>query len=250
MTNISFAVCDDDKITCDAIFRCISTIFSKCGINASGSKFYSPSALYYHAVNRSGGGFDIVFLDIDMPQYSGIDLGKALRHNGAESDIIFVSNREDKVFETFSVNPSGFVRKKNFSSDLRIALKSYLSKKLSEESYLVVQTNNNSTTLKLPVSKIVYVEGMRDHQYIVMEDGERVDVRMTLGELEEKLVQFDIVRTHKSFLVNLKYVRRIDVSEIVLSNDQMVLLSRSKSREIKDIYLKYLRKVGSVMFTE
>ena len=91
---------------------------------------------------------------------------------------------------------------------------------------------------------------MRDHQYIVMEDGERVDVRMTLGELEEKLVQFDIVRTHKSFLVNLKYVRRIDVSEIVLSNDQMVLLSRSKSREIKDIYLKYLRKVGSVMFTE
>ena len=98
--------------------------------------------------------------------------------------------------------------------------------------------------------EIVYVEGMRDHQYIVMEDGERVDVRMTLGELEEKLLQFDIVRTHKSFLVNLKYVRRIDVSEIVLSNDQMVLLSRSKSREIKDIYLKYLRKVGSVMFTE
>ena len=74
MTNISFAVCDDDKITCDAIFRCISTIFSKCGINASGSKFYSPSALYYHAVNRSGGGFDIVFLDIAEEQLSKEEL--------------------------------------------------------------------------------------------------------------------------------------------------------------------------------
>ena len=74
--------------------------------------------------------------------------------------------------------------------------------------------------------------------------GEKVDVRMTLNEIEGKLASFDVVRVHKSFLVNYKYVQRLETSELLLSNGERVPVSRNKSREIKDGYLKYMRKVG------
>lgn len=67
---------------------------------------------------------------------------------------------------------------------------------------------------------------------------------MTLGEIEEKLASFDIVRVHKSFLVNYKYVQRLETSELLLMGGERVPVSRNKSREIKDGYLRYLRKVG------
>ena len=85
---------------------------------------------------------------------------------------------------------------------------------------------------------------MRDHQYIQLGSGEKVDVRMTLGEIEEKLASFDIVRVHKSFLVNYKYVQRLETSELLLTGGERMPVSRNKSREIKDGYLRYLRKVG------
>ena len=85
---------------------------------------------------------------------------------------------------------------------------------------------------------------MRDHQYIKLGSGEKGDVRMTLGEINEKLASFDIVRVHKSFLVNYKYVQRLETSELLLTGGERVPVSRNKSREIKDGYLRYLRKVG------
>ena len=86
----------------------------------------------------------------------------------------------------------------------------------------IMDEHNNSSTLKLAVSDIVYVESMRDHQYIKLGSGEKVDVRMTLGEIEEKLASFDIVRVHKSFLVNYKYVQRLETSELLLTGGERV----------------------------
>ena len=250
MNKICFAVCDDDEITCDVVCRRIFAIFKKCGIEASGAKYFSSATLYNHiAYSREGEAYkyDLVFLDIDMPKYSGMDVAEEIRKKSADTDIIFVSNREDRVFETFSVQPFGFIRKNCFTEDLNATLRQYIQKKLAQESFLVVHTNNNSSTLKLAVSDIVYVESMRDHQYIKLGSGEKVDVRMTLGEIEEKLASFDIVRVHKSFLVNYKYVQRLETSELLLTGGEKVPVSRNKARDVKDGYLKYLRKAGYMM---
>ena len=247
MNKVYFAVCDDDEITCDVVFRRTAAVFKKCGIEASGTKYFSSAALYNNMIYSPEGEperYDLVFLDINMPKYSGVDVAKVIREKSEQTDIIFVSNREDRVFETFAVQPFGFIRKSHFSEDLQATLKMYITKKLTQESFLVVHVNNNSSMSRLPISDIVYVESMRDHQYIKMIDGEKVDVRMTLGEIENKLAQYDVIRVHKSFLVNYKYVQRLETAEILLTNGERVPVSRNKAREVKDGYLKYLRKSG------
>lgn len=248
---LNLAVCDDDEIVCEAICNRISKIMTGCGINAVCDKYVSPALLYK---NISGGArkYDLVFLDIDMPKANGIDLAKALRKTEKSMDIVFVSNREDKVFDTFTVRPFGFVRKNNFTHDLNDTLRSYINLKVLNDSTIVLKTTNNSVTRSVRVSDIVYIESFRYKQYVYMADGEQIDIHMTMKELESKLEEFDIVRAYQGYLVNLKYVQRIERTGIVLNYKDGVTIniSRDKVQELKTLYLKYLRKIGAVIFDE
>lgn len=249
MIQIKFAVCDDDEIVLDAVYQRVLSIFKRCGVEAEGSKYLSPIKLYEAIKDPARkSGYNLICLDIDMPKLDGVSLGKTIHANCPDTDIIFVSNREDRVFDTLlNVRPFGFVRKSNFSSDLMSTLRAYIVSKIDTTHFFVVKTDNNSVTRSLRVVKIVYIESLRDHQFIYMQDGEKIDIRMTMDELEKELSKYDIVRTHKGYLVNLKYIQRIDAKGITLSDGTVVGLSRSKAQDVKVQYLKYLRKTGATL---
>ena len=251
MIQINFAVCDDDEIVLDAVCQRVHAIFKRCGVEATGVKYLSPVKLYEQIKDgEKKVNYNLICLDIDMPKLDGVSLGKAIRENSPETDIIFVSNREDRVFDTLlNVRPFGFVRKNNFSSDLMDTLRAYIVSKIDTNHYFVIKTDNNSVTRSLRVVDIVYIESFRDHQFIYMQDGEKIDIRMTMDELERELSKYDIVRTHKGFLVNLKYVQRIDTKGITLPGGVVAGLSRTKVQEVRAQYLKYLRKTGASLIS-
>ena len=85
-----------------------------------------------------------------------------------------------------------------------------------------------------------------------MEDGEQIEIHMTMRELESKLEKFDIVRVYQGYLVNLKYVQRIERTDILLNYKDgiTISISREKVQELKALYLNYLRKIGAVLFDD
>ena len=247
--SMAFAVCDDDEIVCEAICNKINKILKKCGVYARTDKYVSPVALYKN-IESGERSYDALFLDIDMPRLDGISLGKSLQKLQKRPDIIFVSNREDKVFESFAVRPFGFVRKNNFSNDLVDTLLSYINMVIMKNAFIAVTTNNNSVVRKIKVADIVYIESFRYKQYVYMADEEQIECRMSMEEFEEKLGCYDIIRIYKSYLVNLKYVRRIERDSVLVHYKEGVTLSisRDKVKELKSSYLNYLRKTGAVLF--
>lgn len=248
---VKIAVCDDDEIVCEAISERIIKILTGCGIGAACDKYVSPMSLYKNI--RSGEAqYDLLFLDIDMPKVTGIDLAKELRKTQSRIEIVFVSNREDKVFDTFAVRPFGFVRKNNFTHDLNDTLRAYINVKILGDHYIVLKTTNNSITRNVRVSDIVYIESFRYKQYVYMADGEQIDIHMTMKELEDKLFQYDIVRVYQGYLVNFKYVERIERNGIVLKykNGITINISRDKVQELKSMFLTYMRKIGTVIFDD
>ena len=248
---VRFAVCDDDEIVCEAICSKIIKILTACGISVSCDKYVSPVSLYNN-MKSEGRSYDALFLDIDMPKINGVELAKALRKNENTSNIIFVSNREDKVFETFPVRPFGFVRKNNFTHDLKDTLHSYINARIINNSYVALKTTNNSVIRRVRVADIVYIESFRYKQYVYMSDGEQIEIHMTMRELESKLEEFDIVRFYQGNLVNLKYVQRIERTDILLNykGGVTINISRDKVQELKALYLNYLRKIGTVLFDD
>lgn len=188
-----------------------------------------------------------------MPKLNGIDLAKAIKKAEEAPDIIFVSYREEMVFDTFSVRPFGFVRKNNFTnrSDRYFA---FLCQYANEQKTLNIgiKTNNNSVVRKLKVSDIVYIESFRYKQYIYMADNEEIECRMSMEEFEKKLANYDIVRMYKGYLVNLKYVQKIERTGVLVNykGGVNINVSRDKVQELKAIYLNYLRKRAPYFLTE
>ena len=246
MDEINFAVCDDEEIILDAVYSRVFTIFKRRGMAAFGLKFLSSRQMrdYFLQADEASKP-DIVFLDIDMPELNGIELGAMIKENSPKTEIIFVSNRYERVFETFNIHPFGFVRKNNFSTDISNTLKAYIDGHVNAANYFVIQQENKSVTRKLPINEIVYVKSMRSHQIICMVGGEEIDVKMTMDELEKGLIEHGILRTHKSFLVNLKYITRIESTGIELTTGAKIDVSRRKVGEIKAALMKYLRKILS-----
>ena len=248
-TTVSFAVCDDDEIVCAAICDQIRKVMEKFGYQTKIDKYVAPLLLYKN-LESGQRRYDAVFLDIDMPKVSGIDLARTLKKMENAPDIIFVSNREDLVFDTFSVRPYGFIRKNNFTHDLVDTLRSYIRTKIARETYVAVRTNSNTVVRKIRVQDIVYIESFRYKQYIYMADEEVIECRQSMEEFEKNLAQYDIVRIYKGYLVNLKYVQRIERTGVLLNYKDGVTLmvSRDKVQDVKAQYLQYLRKMGLTLF--
>lgn len=249
MARIKYAVCDDDELICEAVAVKIGNFFVGNGYGVECDKYTVATALYKRM--KSGVKYDIIFLDIDMPTLNGIELAKGIRQmEGQTPQIIFISNREDRVFETFQVKPYGFFRKNNFTRDMTDTLSEYLHERAADSSYIAVQTKNNSVARSVKVSDIVYIESYKSCQTVYLADGERVDIHMTMGELEEKLEEYDILRIYKGYLVNLSYVRKIEKVGVFIQygeEERCLNISRNKIQDIKEKYLNYLRRTGSVM---
>ena len=67
---------------------------------------------------------------------------------------------------------------------------------------------------------------------------------MTMDELEENFKNYDIIRVHKSYLVNMRYIRRIDKEEVLTTTGDRLLISRRKAQEVKKSFLKFLNRKG------
>lgn len=155
MQSIKVAVCDDEENVTEIISSTIKTAFAQKDINAVVETFVTTSALLKRMNDVV---FELLFLDIDMPSMDGIKFGKLLRERQDLTEIIYVSNREDKVFDTISVRPFAFVRKSNFITDVAECINRYIkfiSKKVGQ--VLVLQSKSGITNINIP--NIMYFEG-------------------------------------------------------------------------------------------
>ena len=92
---IRIAVCDDDVLAVGAIRGAVEKVLNEQGLAVEISEYYAVKTLRSALQQQS---FDLLLLDIDMPGISGIEFGRMLRREKNDTDIIFVSNCENRVF--------------------------------------------------------------------------------------------------------------------------------------------------------
>ena len=182
-------------------------------------------------------------LDIEMPDMDGIAVGKSIRERGMEVPIVYVSECENRVFDSFQVRPLGFVRKSNFLNDIAAVTELYL-KTCAQEStgeYLEFQTRSGLLTLKS--KQIRYIEGSRNYQLLYTVSGkEPIEVKMTMDKLEAMTEPYGFLRIHKGYLVNYQSIQRISSTTVILQDGTELPVGRSKAADIKSKFLSLLGK--------
>lgn len=245
MSRVTAIVCDDDKTARGIIANAIQSEFFSLGVEAEITLCTSGTELLARLTTAD---YNLLFLDIDMPGASGIQLGQKLREENNTIDIIFVSNREDRVFDSLKVEPIGFIRKSHLIEDIPDVLHRYWKhhKKSLDSKMLVAETKER--IISVPLKDVIYFEGARNCQMLYMKDGkEPCQIRRNLKELEDELATDGFIRVHKGFLVNYNYIRLIEQDNVLLTDGRRIPLSRRKHQEVKSRFLQLMQKDGAFL---
>lgn len=229
-----FAVCDDEV----ELRRSIS----------DNIKLFSPGAVitgFSSGVEliASPDSFDIIFLDIGMDGIDGMQTARELRKRGCSSAIIFVTAFEDRVFDAFDVGAFNFLVKpvsaEKFSEVLQKAIESRETPPPTEshDRYIAIKTGGLNT--KLALSEIMYSE-VFDRTLILHTASGKVEYRGKLSEFE-KCTDDSFFRTHRSYLINLRYLASYTSSQVTLDNGDKVILAKKRYSELVKAYMRFIR---------
>lgn len=226
---IRIGICDDEEFYREYVSRECRAYFGETDIKISA--FESGRGLL-----NSNQEFEIVFLDIEMPDMDGISLKETFEREKRTTRIIFLTSHDEQKDDAFGKNVMRFLNKPVEKEKFRQALDRVMSD-LGEE---LLQVNDNGETSLLNLKEIKYVEAKGKYTSIVSTDQSRF-LRKTMKYWESELPSPPFCRINKSFFVNFDYYA-IHNGEIILEPGKCVKLSRRNKNAIMEVYKLYLRK--------
>lgn len=174
--------------------------------------------------------FDLVFLDIEMPLLSGMEVAKKLRETNPYMHIIFVTNRDDLVFSSFQYRPLRYIRKQRVMEELPEAINHITQLIKNENQYYTVSINNSSKQIK--VADIIYIESIK-HDIYIHTQTEDIRIKSNLAKMEKDLSIHGFIRVHSGYIVNYRFIYSVNKGDIVLSNQASIPLSRHRAESVK-----------------
>ena len=234
---VNIAICDDDENSLELIEKEIKnaakTLEEQLNIFP-----YTYGKQLLEMLEKENDIYDILLLDIDMPDISGLDLAKKLRDVKSKTILIFISAHEHYVFESLEYNPFRYIRKSRIQEELFRGLKAACIRiKELEDKYIVIK--NNDLIIKVKHSDIMYCEIQSRKLWIYLRTGESITVRKTIKELIEELNNDDFLQLHSGCIVNAKYIDEFVNGEIILDNGKRLIVSRTRIGDIKRGIMNY-----------
>lgn len=244
MITCKAAFCDDSESSLNVISSALETSFLQYGINLKLDKYNSAKELMNNIKTQE---YRILFLDIDMPEMDGIKLGMLVKRIRETVTIIYISDCEERVFDSFKAQPFGFIRKSRFFKDIESVVKMYVAMFNKNFTTKTLEIKNYDKIIKIPVSDIIYIECEKDQQNIFLKNGEVKKIRSRMKNLEEQLKSTFLISTHQAYIVNYNYIVKINSHTIELKNGTIIPISRRKKDEVLMAYMRLSRNKKSVI---
>lgn len=205
---MKIAVCDDDDIICGKIAQALETVIDKSNIDC----FSCGDDLLKAMPSQK---YDIVYLDVEMPGTNGLDTAEAMRLINRGVIVIFVSSYTCYVTKAFRLEAFQFLVKDELKSEDILTEYERAEERYKKEHYRhFIKTKARS--LSFEIKNIVYIESQNRHLYLHTNDGEVHEYRGKLEKEAEILKSFHFVRSHESYLVNVSYIKKLNVEKLVL----------------------------------
>ena len=163
---------------------------------------------------------DLVFLDIHMPDLSGIDFVKAV--NG-KSKVILTTAYSEFALEGYELDVVDYllkpIRLARFLAAVQKAAKGLKEEKdeADEGDYIFVKTESKGKLLKINLSEIDFIEGMKNY-VAIHSAGKKTMVYTSMKEIEERLPAKHFLRVHKSFIIRIDRISGIEGNRVLLKN--------------------------------
>ena len=235
---IRIALCDDEKKILDEMSDYIARYAEASGNRPMEVHRFDSATGLLNAL-ENGAVFDLFVLDVYIGDEMGTVLAGELRKKGIESPIIFATTSLEHAPESYETGTLRYLIKPIREEKLCEALDAALRQvKRIESRFLKFKTENGIASVN--ACHVIYSEAHDHYQYLRREDGEELRIRMTVAELLALLGKYGgFVRIGSAYIVNLRYVKNITRTEVLLYSNVSIQIPRGKYTEIKDAFWNF-----------
>lgn len=233
------AICDDEEKILQDIQKKIENCFIAQNIEAEYFCTNDSEKMLAHIKNET---VDVLFLDIDMPYITGMEIASYIKENKPEMLFVFVTSQEALVYQSFAYRPFGFVRKTHLDVELE-ELVGRIKQELKEKRQELTITKGQEL-IRIYRQNIVYIEAEGNYLNICTKR-EMIKVRDTMGNMENELKESGFVRCHKGYLVNVQLIEKMKGAQIELrgeTENYSVPIGRSYEKDVKKKILELIRR--------
>ncbi len=209
---------DDEQYAVDAMANYVNDM-----PNLSLLRTYTDPLVALSEIN-SADQIDFIFLDIEMPVLSGLELAKILRPK--TKFLIFITNNVRHAVEAFDYQPNHFLPKPvsfaKFALTVNEILKNnsqaHSAKSVHKDSMFIKAGQKNSFR-HINFNEIIHIEANRNYVLITIKTNENFSANLGLNHIEEILPAVDFIRINRSFIIAKNQIRKIDGNCIKLKNN-------------------------------
>jgi len=229
---IRIAICDDMQIFIDEAATCCAEYFKNRDIEYMADKYLDGRSLL-----ESEEYYDIILLDVEMPDINGVEVKRYIEEQRKGTRIVFVSGYPETMADAFGDNVSGFLVKPLKADKFNKKMDEVLAKITKDNEFIKCDVGEEA--IKIFVKDILYIEADGRYTSVHKTDGEiKKFLPISISDYETKGFS-ELMRCHKSFIVNLEYVRAVS-GEVKLKNGETVALGRKFKESAKEELDKYI----------
>ena len=234
---LKIAVVEDQTEVRESLCQFIRQYAGEQGLQAEVKPFADGAVI----AERYQPGYDIIFLDVEMPRLGGFGAAERIRAVDPDVVLVFVTNMAQYAIKGYEVDALDYVLKPvsyfAFSQRMQRALE-----RMKHRTRKFISVPFQGGMRKLDISQIRYIEVV-NHSLIYHLDGETLEAKGVLSELEEALTAYHFFRCNKCYLVNLEHVNGVNENCADVDGDQ-IQVSRPKKKAFLDALNNCINEVG------
>lgn len=173
---------------------------------------------------------NLYIIDVRLKNEDGFEVAQNIKNKNPDCKIIMYTNYNQLVFHAFQYDVFGFIRKDHMAEDTEKMILKYIK---TDQSFY------STKEYEIPLSKILYFETSHNYLLIHLSNGEILKERKRLKALEESEMS-GFCKISSSFMLNLKYIKCCEKSEVTLENGEQFFISKAKINHFYELYAKYI----------
>lgn len=231
---LKIAVCDDDSSQRNYLTETVLTWAKRrCHLTKLIPYVNAKAFLFDYEDQKD---FDILLLDVEMPEISGIELAKIVRRESQSVQIIFITGYYEYFSDGFDVSALHYLIKPVDADKLFPVLDRAVKHLTERERAILISTAEGE--FKVPLSNILYLEAQKAYVVIHTVTSD-YRMRVALTRFTEQL-DGTFFKVHRSYVVSLKYIEKITRTEVSMANGDVVPISRGMYDAVHAALIKYL----------
>ena len=231
---LKIAICDDQESPRAFLTEKVTNWAKKNRHMAELRQYTDAQAFLFDYAEEKD--FDILLLDIEMPGMNGIELAKSVRRENTTVQIVFITGYYEYFSDGFDVSALHYLLKPADERKLAAVLDKAAENLAYRQRSVLLSTAEGE--IKVALADILYIES--ENVYIILHTAHGdYRTRMALGKFSEQLDE-TFFKVHRSFIVGLKYIKKITRTEVTMTNGDTVPISRGLYDEVHTALIKYL----------